>query len=412
MNTKELIKLADDAYYATEYDKAIELYLKVLEQAPKNKHAQAQLSKAERNRSLKAAPPQIPTQAIQLYKRSRSYIASSDIAQAKKLLTQAVTLAKKAGVEFPQAEELLNNLPDASKAEELKKEAFKEIDTQQWAKALDNLNSAIDRDPTDETTETLKAHLQSLLRAQSLIAQLNAEISKDRQQNLKAISEIQAIIKQTNEVTVLSKLWQEIVRSLGEYNNKEKNRENIMRYIAWGAITALSIIAASLWFLYLLPRSHPVVDSCLNVNGIEATLNYPNYIANGDGEKLKITIKNTNNTPIDGSVLVNFHGTAKVYLDTGSSSIDFHDMAPSEQISSTIQFSLNEPFNLISDSSQYIDFNIDSEGDNKHCPSDDFHIVVTPVYGLRGLVILLWGSVGGILFGMFREKIMKFLKLK
>lgn len=406
-----LLVVADDAYYATEYDKAIQLYLKVLENEPKNRYAQTQLAKAERNLSLKASPPQLPTEAIQLYKRSRSFIAAGDLPQAEKLLTRAVTLAKEAGVEFPQAEELLKNLLNASKAEELKKEAFKEIDTQQWANALDHLDSAIDRDPTDETTQILKTHLQSLLRAQGLITKLNAEISQDRKQDLKTKSAIQKIIDQTNEVTVLSKLWQEVVRSLGEYNNKVKSRESFSRYIAWGVISAISVIAMSLWFLYSFPRSYPLLD-CLNTNGIVTTLNYPNYIANGDSEKIEITIKNGSNTKIDGSVLVDFHGTAKIQLkDTESNEIEFEDMNPSEQISSTIYFSLNEPLSLISDPSQYINFSIGSEVTGNHCSSKDFHIAITPIYGLRTLVRFLWGSIGVVLIGLFWEKIKKFLRL-
>jgi len=269
MNTKELIELADNAYYATEYDKAVELYLKALENAPKNKHAQTQLAKAERNRSLKTSPPPLPIQAIQLYRRSRSFIAAHDLLQAKKLLTEAISLAKNAGTDFLQAEELLNNLTNALKAEELKRDAFIAIDTQQWAKAMDYLNFAKDLDPTDETTQILTDHLQKLIKAQSIILQLKAGISNDRDKKRKIISEVQEIINDTNETTVLSKLWQEVVRSFAEYSNKEKSsisRELIglvlvlviasgiigavsaQYYWGPGAYVAMTILAISLLF--------------------------------------------------------------------------------------------------------------------------------------------------------------------
>jgi len=244
MNTKEeLIEMADNAYYATEYEKAIELYLRVLEDSPKNKHAQIYLKNAERNQSLNATPPQIPTEAIQLYKRSRSFIAAGDLTQAKKFLSQAISITKKAGGEFRNAEELLANIETAYRAEELKKEAYLALETQQWSKALDNLDAASRLDPTDETTEIELMHLQNLVKAQNLITQLNAGGNKSRQKNSKTISEIQEIINQTNEVTMLSKLWQDVVRELGKYNDKNKAR--ISQAIA-GIVTVLVIASGIL----------------------------------------------------------------------------------------------------------------------------------------------------------------------
>jgi len=244
MNTKEeLIEMADNAYYATEYEKAIELYLRVLEDSPKNKHAQIYLKNAERNQSLNATPPQIPTEAIQLYKRSRSFIAAGDLTQAKKFLSQAISITKKAGGEFRNAEELLANIETAYRAEELKKEAYLALETQQWSKALDNLDAASRLDPTDETTEIELMHLQNLVKAQNLITQLNAGGNKSRQKNSKTISEIQEIINQANEVTMLSKLWQDVVRELGKYNDKNKAR--ISQAIA-GIVTVLVIASGIL----------------------------------------------------------------------------------------------------------------------------------------------------------------------
>jgi tetratricopeptide (TPR) repeat protein len=213
--TKKLIENADDAYYAAEYDKAIQLYKQVLDSDPNNKHAQEQLKKSERNRLSKSAKPEtVPTEALRLYKRSRSFITVGDLVGAKKLLKQAIDIANEINVNFHSAEYLLGNIQNALKAEEYKKKAFEDIDTQQWVKAEANLNFAVDLDPTDDTIQTLLLHLRKLLTAQNLIRGLMVG-TRNRSS---VIKEIREIINLTNQTTALSKLWQEVVVLFGEYN--------------------------------------------------------------------------------------------------------------------------------------------------------------------------------------------------
>lgn len=223
MKIKELLVLADDAYYAAQYDKAIELYQQVLESAPKNKDAQEQLKKAEFQRSLKATAPNVPNEALQLYRRARSFIIAGDMQSASKLLKEAVSVAKKFGAKFPQAQELLDNLSNVFAANERKGQALEQLELRQWANATENLSKAVELDPTDKTAFYLLEHLRALIKAQGQISQLAAGI-KDRGNHSNTISEIQKVIEETNHIVALSVLWQEVVREFGEYN---KNRNSI-----------------------------------------------------------------------------------------------------------------------------------------------------------------------------------------
>jgi tetratricopeptide (TPR) repeat protein len=225
MNTKELKKVienADDAYYATQYDKAIRLYKQVLEFDPKNKHARNQLQKAEFNRPLKSKLEDLPIEALQLYKRSRSFIAIGDLAEARKLLKQAVASAAKVGVDFLDAKDLLTNIQNASRAEGYKKKAYKDLINRQWLKAEENLGIAIVMDPTNHTIQILRADLRSLLKAQVLVQQLNSATngSKDF---LKVDRELKEILESTKETYVLNSLWQELF----ETRNKIIKRDSL-----------------------------------------------------------------------------------------------------------------------------------------------------------------------------------------
>ncbi len=207
---QELIENADNAYYATKYDKAIQLYKRVLESDPKNKHARKQLQKAEFNRPLKSKLEDLPTDALQLYKRSRSFISIGDLAGARKLLKQSIESAEKAGVDFLDAKDLLRNIQSAFKAEGFKKKATKELNRQQWIKAEANLNVAIDLDPTDHSLQILQSDLRKLLKAQKLLQQLS--IFDGGSKDCKKIDkEFHEILELTKETTALSALWQELL---------------------------------------------------------------------------------------------------------------------------------------------------------------------------------------------------------
>lgn len=417
---QNLMVNADTAYYSTEYDKAIQLYMQVLDLDPDNKHAQEQIRKAERSQPSKNIKLEdLPSEALQLYMRSRSFIAAGDLLGAKKLLKKAIDVARRVDVDFSDARGLLGNIQNALAAEEFKKNAFEQLDTQQWAKAADNLNSAINLDPTDDVIRSLVLHLNSLIDAGNLINSLNVEIA-DAKEHSRIVKEIRDIIKLTNKTTVLSKLWQEVVRLFGEYNNKKKQNDELRRNIVWGnlikvLVFSVIIIIAILSSVYLLPHARPVID-CSIENGLEVTINYPNYIANGDTEEIKLTIRNVGSSEINGSVLIAFKDAKVHFMDDPK--IKFEDLDPSEQSTTKeIRFSLNELPML--NARQFINFSAVIIGNGAQCTSKDYFILVSPIYGLRKLIGFLLSIVVVTLTGLFKdrikewfEKLLSFLKVK
>jgi tetratricopeptide (TPR) repeat protein len=391
---KRLIENADDAYYAAEYDKAIQLYKQVLDLEADNKHAQEQLIKTQRNRLVKNTKPEsMPTASLRLYKRSRSFIAVGDLTSARQLLRQAIDIAEEFGVNFTSAQDLLGNIQNALKAEEFKKKAFEELDTQQWAKAIDNLNSAANLDPTDDTVQVLLLHLRSLLKAQNLINGLNTgnEQIKGR---AAANKEIREIIDLTNETTALSKLWQDVVKLFGDYNRKGISA----REVALVGLSVGLVLFSMFWLLYVFPRNHAVLECDVVSPYLQATLNYPVYIANGDNDKIDITFTNVGAEVVDGSVVFAFDGPAKVRLvpPTNNNVIEFADFRRGEEKTVTVNFLVDEPFQFITNPSDYVDFKVCTANDN----FNTFHIAMSPIYGLRKLIVFLWSTIAVSLVGL------------
>lgn len=232
---QELIKIADNSYYATEYDKAVELYGEALKLDPDNKHAQEQIAKAEFYRSIKTVKPEdLMAEALQLYKRSRSFIAIGDLDGAKILLQQSINVAEKAGVDFTNAKALLENIQNAARADEYKKRAYEELENDQWVRAEANLGLAMDLDPTDHNVQGLLPHLRSLLKARNLVEQLNSGLGTARNL-LKMQKEIQIILESTNETPILRNLWMQVLgarhsESIIAEKVKSRNRKIFISY--------------------------------------------------------------------------------------------------------------------------------------------------------------------------------------
>lgn len=117
---QDLMDEADDAYYAAEFDKAINLYQKILELEPNNHQARDHLVKAEANKIdgvRERSNQKPPREAIQWFRQARSYIAASDFKAAIIYLGAAVEEARAKEIYFSDAELLLNrieNLFDAA----------------------------------------------------------------------------------------------------------------------------------------------------------------------------------------------------------------------------------------------------------------------------------------------------------
>jgi len=306
MKIQELIKAADDAYYATEYDRAILLYEQILELEPVNQHARQQIEKADLYRLQGNLDQKLPREAVQLYKKSRSYIREGNLPQASKLLRQAIAIANKVGLDIPEAHEILADLENILLAEDYKKKAIDALEIQQWAKAENHLINATNLDPTDNTIKILLFNLRGLLRANNLINQLNAGISNSKNRS-SIISEIKNIIEITNETSALSTLWQQVVRLFSEYQNEKNTKINIFRNIAWASILSVIIVLIVFWYIYLTPRNHVTINCTSVIPGLSATVNSPIYITNGDEEEIEISLINSSGDKVSGTFIIEFH---------------------------------------------------------------------------------------------------------
>jgi cellulose biosynthesis protein BcsQ len=169
----DLLADADDAYYAAEYDQAVDLYRKVLLIEPNNQRAQRQLEKALLNRSEETRNKDIPRQAFQYFRQARSYISAGEITTAIKLLNAAIEEARANKKEFPDAEKQLDSLQDVLNANENKGEAALAIREERWEDALNLYKRARPLDPSDETIQRMCDILQDLLDAEKLIVSLS-----------------------------------------------------------------------------------------------------------------------------------------------------------------------------------------------------------------------------------------------
>ncbi len=187
----ELIAAADDAYYAAEYDLAIQRYREVLRRDPGNQRAQEQLGKAELNQVGERPSAALPRAAIQLYKRARSYVAAGDVEQAADFLEEALDMVEKQRLDFPDAKILLDNLENAQVAAEIKKSAEEALEAEQWSHAVRLYERVLKLDATDDVTKGFLKVLKDLLKAEARLKILDQDSnSGSRSKKLQEIREV------------------------------------------------------------------------------------------------------------------------------------------------------------------------------------------------------------------------------
>lgn len=109
----------------------------------------------------------LPKDAVQHYKRARSYIGANDLSLAIMSLEMAVESASAAGRLFSDAEDLLRTLRDQLSADDLKKKAKFALELRQWNYVFELYSKAISLDPNNETMKTELKGLQDLLNSES-----------------------------------------------------------------------------------------------------------------------------------------------------------------------------------------------------------------------------------------------------
>jgi len=185
-----LVDDADDAYYAAEFGRAIQLYRQVLSQEPNNQRARQQLDKAELNQLSKKAGQNLRREAMQYYRRARSFIAARDVKSAISMLNAAIEEARSHGKSFPEAEDLLASQHNLEVAVEIKQEADAFITNAQWEQALERYESVLNLDPTDELARDPREKIKELLEAEALLLSLTEPLElQDRKGKLENIAQ-------------------------------------------------------------------------------------------------------------------------------------------------------------------------------------------------------------------------------
>lgn len=160
---------ADDAYYAAEYERAVQLYRQVLKLDPENERAKDHLAKAEIKRITGESVTGLPRAAEQYYRRARSFIAARDVVTAMNLLSAAIEAAKGKGMPYPEADEALSNMQDLLTAAELRQQAKLMLEKEQWHDALEEYDKALKLDPTNELLKKERYSLRGLLEAENYL---------------------------------------------------------------------------------------------------------------------------------------------------------------------------------------------------------------------------------------------------
>ncbi len=160
---------ADDAYYAGEYERAIQLYRQVLKLDPENAHAKDHIAKAEIKRITGETASGLPRAAEQFYRRARSFIAAREVVTAMNLLSAAIEAARAKDMKYPEAEEALNNMNNLLLADDFKQKARQSMRSEQWKDALELYSKALALDPTDDVVRKEADSLQNLLEAATLV---------------------------------------------------------------------------------------------------------------------------------------------------------------------------------------------------------------------------------------------------
>ncbi len=171
-SVQDLLADAEDAYYAAEYEKAIKLYRQVLRLEPDNPNAQDHLTKAI-DKQAKAKSKQgsgnqsaLPRDAVQYYRRARSFIAARDFLTAMKLLDAAIEAAQARGMSYPDAEQLIDGVQDLLLADEFKQKAYHFSEKKKWKDALDLINRALTLGLADENIKKEFQAMQAIMNAE------------------------------------------------------------------------------------------------------------------------------------------------------------------------------------------------------------------------------------------------------
>lgn len=143
------------AYYAGDYQQAVDLANRILSQQPGNPTALDYRQKAEDNLIRGVVPDhRIPFDARVSYNRANSLVRAGNYEEAERLYREARDLAERAGIlSWKDAEQALLDIQDLALARELLLEGDRLIKTDNWSEALRKYEGALRVVPNDPQTE-------------------------------------------------------------------------------------------------------------------------------------------------------------------------------------------------------------------------------------------------------------------
>ncbi len=165
------IDRAREAYYDGRYGEALKLAEEALDKAPRNVEAQQLLAKAqarlktEPQASAAPAEKKIPRQALQYYRRARSYLGAREYHRAAEVLEEALKIAEEAGVPFEVAETLWLDLQERLAQEQLRQDALAALESADLTTARRKLEGMLASGMAGQAEERLLEAIQALDRA-------------------------------------------------------------------------------------------------------------------------------------------------------------------------------------------------------------------------------------------------------
>jgi tetratricopeptide (TPR) repeat protein len=186
VSVQKLTNWADKNYYSADYEEAIKLYRRILSVEPDNQHAQLYINKAKLKKTELDASGlvgnnnilDIPSDAVQYYRRACSYIAAADYSYAYYSLEAAIETAKANGIFYRDAKIKLNIVQQILAVNELREKVHLAINLEQWKEAMEICDKALLLEPYGDLRE-LRDGLQGLLVAYAWLSTLTNPQFKD-----------------------------------------------------------------------------------------------------------------------------------------------------------------------------------------------------------------------------------------
>lgn len=241
-----LLADADDAFYAVEYERAIQLYRQVLKLDPENSRAKTHLAEARKESPVASeVNPELPRDAVQYYRRARSYIAAKDFSTAMKMLGAAVESAKGRGMQYLEAEKLYASIQELAIAESYIDKAATALQNRQWGSAWDLYNKALFFYPQNQVLKAELTSIDCFMRANLLLDTLSETPSDMRDQKSKLI-QINSLLQQAESSRALPlNLLKEVRRRYDKYQGSISKSNSYSSKI-WLIIIFLLVIILSI----------------------------------------------------------------------------------------------------------------------------------------------------------------------